>query len=331
MTGQALSSNRAFKPITETKTCAGRSQSTRPEAWPRTLRALLLGTGVTAAFGDATAGGIPFAGNRPQSYEFPIDYKEPYDSFGQFLQWNNDRESFDNAGNKVAGPGTSTFVGLSSRLHYWKFDSLPDVGWVASVTVPEVRIQGAAFSANGIGDPLVGGLAFRKPTPNSTLGVQALVQVPIGTSQVTTNTWSFWPSIFYDAWFNNRVNLDILVGGILRATTHKSGLNDRDPGDTFHTNFRLGYGVEPVIYQKSYYAIPFVSVDYQKTGKTRDAVTRLDVPNSDSNETAVGGGVLFQLQKKKFYDQFEVHYSKGVGGKNTSVTDGVFLQYWHYW
>src|SRR5436309_143391 len=83
---------------------------------------------------ETQAGGIPFAGNRPESFEFPIDWTESYDSFGQFLQWNNDRRSFNANGNRVSGPGTHTFVGLSSRLHYFKFDSMPNVGWLASLT-----------------------------------------------------------------------------------------------------------------------------------------------------------------------------------------------------
>jgi hypothetical protein len=293
----------------------------------------IVAAGVAAAVPgvDAFAGGIPFAGNRPQSYEFPLDYKEPYDSFGQFIQYNDDRKAFNNNGDKVSGPGTDTFVGLSSRLHYWKFDSMPDVGWVASLTVPEVRVQGSGFSASGIGDPLIGGLAFIKPSPSSTLGFQLLAQVPIGTSKVTTDTWSLWPAVFYDIWFENRINFDLLVGGILRSTTHKTGANDLDQGNTFHANMRLGVGTEPVIYSKSFYAIPFVGVDYQKTGKGKDKVTGLDLPDSESNETAVSLGVLFQLQRKKTYDQFEIHYAKGTRGKNTSVTDGVFMQYWHYW
>ena len=283
-----------------------------------------------AGSGAAEASGIPFAGNRPQSFEFPIDYTESYNSFGQFVQYNDDNRQFDSAGNKVAGSGGHTVVGLSSALHYWKFDALPSVGWVGSVTVPEVRVEGRGFAVSGIGDPLVGGIAFIKPTPSSTLGVQTLVQVPVGASSVTTNTWSLWPSVFYNAWFNNRFNLDVLVGGVLRSTTHKTGANDLDAGNTVHANVRLGMGLEPVLYTKPVYVIPFVGVDFQRTGKTRDKFTGLDLASSDSREAAANVGALFQLQRKKGYDQFEVHYSRGISGRNTSVTNGLFLQFWHY-
>jgi hypothetical protein len=292
--------------------------------------AALLATGCMAAAGTACAGGIPFAGNRPQSFEFPLDYAEPYNSVGQFVQYTHDKRVFDADGNKVDGNGGHTFVGLTSMLHYWKFDSLPQVGWVGSITVPEVRVQGRGFSASGIGDPLVGGLAFIKPTPGSTLGLQALVQVPIGAKEVTSDTWALWPSVFYNAWFGDRLNLDVLVGGVLRGTTHRSGANDVDAGDTLHANVRLGYGLEPVRYDRGVHTIPFVGLDFQKTRRSYDKETGLALPNSDSRETAASVGVLFQLQRAKTYDQFEIHYAKGVSGRNTSVTNGIFLQYWHY-
>jgi hypothetical protein len=161
------------------------------------------------------------------------------------------------------------------------------------------------------------------------------VQAPIGTSQVSTNTWSFWPSVFYNQWLD-RVNIDFLMGGILRGTTHKSGTPDVDPGNTFHANLRLGYSLSP---PTDPFAIPFLSLDYQRTSKTVDKASGATVAGSDSREAAVGLGVLFQLKpgstsiwhNQKTYDQLSVHYSRGVSGKNTSVTDGLFMQYWHYW
>lgn len=281
------------------------------------------------------ASGIPFAGNRPESFEFSTDFKEPYDSFGQYLQWNRDDRRFDAAGNKRPGPGGDTVVGLSSRLHYFKIEALPSWGWVASITVPEVRAQGREFSASGIGDPLIGGLAFTNPAPGTTAGVQLYVQAPIGSSRVTTDTWSLWPSVFYNQWIG-RLNVDLLAGGILRGTTRKSGVPDVDPGNTVHGNLRIGYSLSP---KSELFAIPFLSLDYQRTSTASQRATASTVADSDSRETALGAGVLFQLKPgstaiwrdQKTYDQLSLHYSKGVRGKNTTVTNGLFAQYWHYW
>jgi hypothetical protein len=214
-------------------------------------------------------------------------------------------------------------------------DALPDWGWVASATIPEVSSRGPSFSASGIGDPLIGGLAFTNPVPGMTTGLQAYVQVPVGTKEVSSDTWSFWPSVFYNQWID-RFNIDLLVGGILRATTHKSGVPDIEQGNTFHSNLRVGYSLSPTT---DLFAIPFVSADFQRTSQGRVKGSGLVVENSDSRETALGVGVLFQLKpgttsiwhNQKTYDQLSLHYSKGVSGKNTTVTNGLFAQYWHYW
>jgi hypothetical protein len=232
------------------------------------------------------------------------------------VQWNRDDRAFDAKGDKVAGPGGDTVVGLSSRLHYFKIAALPDWGWIASITVPEVRSQGPKFSASGIADPLVGGLAFTNPLPGMTAGFQAYVQVPIGSERVTT--------------------VDAVVGGILRGTTRKTGVADVDQGNTVHGNLRIGYSLSPT---NALFAIPFLSVDYQRTTQARTRDSGVALAGSDSRETAVGLGVLFQLKpgmtsiwsKQKTYDQLSLHYSRGVRGKNTTVTDGLFAQYWHYW
>lgn len=72
------------------------------------------------------AAGIPYAGNRPQSFQFSSEFTDSYNSFGQYLQWNDDSRRFDDDGREVAGSGTDTYVGLSSLLHYWKVDGLPN-------------------------------------------------------------------------------------------------------------------------------------------------------------------------------------------------------------
>ncbi|MFC3111311.1 transporter [Undibacterium arcticum] len=324
-----------FSSTSQTQVSHARSRDRQLGVRYTAISAALATLGFVGAATDASAGGIPFAGNRPQSFQFSTDFKDPYDSFGQEAEWNNDRKVFDSSGKKAAGTGGDTFVGLSSRLHYFKLDALPNWGFVVSATVPEIRVQGPGFSASGIGDPLVGGLAWTNPAPNTTVGMQAYVQAPIGASQVSTNTWSFWPSVFVNQWMGN-VNLDLLIGGILRGTTHKTGVDDLAPGNTTHANLRLGYSISP---PSDPFAIPFVSMDYQKTTRTVDKLTRVEIGGSDSRELALGAGVLFQLKpgmtsiwrQQKTYDQLSVHYAKSVNGKNTSLTDGLFVQYWHYW
>lgn len=140
----------------------------------------------TAAKGAAA--GIPFATDPPRTWQFISDFEEPYSSFGQNIQWNNDTRSYDSQGRKVAGAGTDTFVGLSTLIRYRKVEGLPRVGFSASLTVPLVRVQGNQFSASGVGDPLLGLLTWYNPKPTTTLGMQVYVQVPVGQNSVSINT-----------------------------------------------------------------------------------------------------------------------------------------------
>lgn len=292
------------------------------------LSIVMFGTGVCLS-SDILASGIPFAGNRPQSFQFSSEFTESYDSFGQYLQWNNDRRRFDDDGDEVRGSGTDTYVGLSSLLHYWKVDGLPKNGFVASITVPEIAIRGSNTRVSGIGDPLIGGLVWYNPVPSRTLGVQAYVQVPLGADSVSSDGYSLWPSVFYNEWFG-RVNIDLLLGGILRD----EAAHGVEPGDTAHANLRLGYNL---VDRPTYQITPFLSYDYQKSWESEDRAGQ-PIAHSESNETALGAGVLFQLKPgiqslyaQKMWDQVSLHYSTGVQGRNTSVTDGLFLQVWHYW
>lgn len=282
----------------------------------------------------AHASGIPFATDRPQTWQFSSDFEGTYDSFGQNIEWNHDSRAFDSHGNQVAGPGTNTFVGLSTFIRYWKLPSLPHVGFNASITVPEIRTQGSHFSASGIGDPLIGGLVWYNPAPSTTLGFQVYGQVPIGQNSVSTNTWSLWPSVFYDDWYGH-VNVDLLAGGILRGRTLRSGQDDLSPGDTFHLNLRVGYSISS---PDNPFAIPFIGFDYQTSGGTFNRTVGAPVANSANHETTAGAGVLFQFKPnslpflhQKMYDQLSIQYQHSLSGRNTTITNGILVQAWHYW
>ena len=160
------------------------------------------------------------------------------------------------------------------------------------------------------------------------------MQVPIGQNDVSTNTWSFWPSVFYDDWYGH-VNVDLLLGGILRGRTLRSGHDDLSPGNTFHLNLRVGYSISP---PDNPFAIPFVGLDYQTSGGTFNQTASMPLANSASRETTVGLGVLFQFKPnslpflhQKMYDQLSIQYQHSVSGRNTTLTNGILVQAWHYW
>jgi hypothetical protein len=297
----------------------------------RMIRNIAIAMMCTTASAPAVAQ-IPFAGDRPQSFAF-YDVKpgESYDTVGQYVQSNNDSRAFDSRGNKVDGLGGHTFVGLTQPLHRGKTES--GLNWFITGVLPEISLQQPGFAVSGLGDPLVGGGMFLNPDAATNVGFLALVQVPVGSANISTHTWSVWPSVFYDSWFG-KVNVDGHVGAIIRQTEYGNG-NNVNPGNTVHANLRAGYSLLDLTWKDAWYPIPYVALDYQKTGKTigNNGVDPLgtQVPGPDSNETTLGVGVLFQLKQKKFYDQLTVHYSRTVSGKNTSLTNGLFIQYFHYW
>ncbi|PTU00420.1 transporter, partial [Pseudomonas sp. HMWF031] len=61
------------------------------------LFAPVLGAGILFP-AMAQASGIPYASNRPQSFQFSSDFTEPYNSVGQEFEYNNDRKRFDDHG-----------------------------------------------------------------------------------------------------------------------------------------------------------------------------------------------------------------------------------------
>jgi hypothetical protein len=265
----------------------------RQAPWDSLRRCAALGSLLSVAVIDgAVAGEIPFAGNRPQSFQF---YPTPsYNTFGQFIQFYNDSSAFDRNGNTQDGSALHTFVGLSTILHREQFAGM---NWIFSATIPEVHVQGRSLRVGGIGDPLAGGGFFLNPTPATTLGLLGLVQLPIGSSDLSSGAWNFWPSVFADGWFGP-VNIDAQVGGILRTTTHRTGQPDMDPGHTLHANVRVGYSLFTLSWSDPWYPIPFAALDYQMTGTSSNHATGVEVANSDSNELALGGGMLFQLTPK---------------------------------
>src|SRR5260370_38966110 len=78
------------------------------------IKLAFLGAACTLqAVGSAHASGIPFATDRPRTWQFSSDFVCTYDSFGQNLELNHDIRACDSHGTQVAEPGTTIFVRIS--------------------------------------------------------------------------------------------------------------------------------------------------------------------------------------------------------------------------
>ena len=268
---------------------------------------------------DSIAAGIPLNVIGPHEYALPVNY-ESFNALVQYGYLQNDNKSFDGKGNRVSGPDTTTAVGLTKYVRFFTLKSLPDVGLAWEIVLPEISVQKSGLSVSGLGDPLPGVAAWIKPSKNSTLGIQSFLSVPVGADAVSDHTWGSLTTIVGDVQI---ADLDMCgqTGFIYKSIRHQTGLNDVDPGSTFHVNLRTAYRVHK-------YVEPFIAVDFQTTGASKDDVTGQTIQNSASNETTVGGGLGLD-----FTDTIGLtaRYDYGVDGKNTAVTNAFNFKFKYIW
>ncbi len=288
------------------------SECRRYQSYKVFLSLLCLGAVV-----PAYASSITFAVISPYEYDLPLKFK-PFNVFVQYGEFQSDGTAFGPSGNSIAGPGTHTIVGLSKYVHFWTFKSLPQLGFAYEVILPEVNVYGNGVSASGIQGPLTGPAIWFKPSSNSTLGFQSFFQIPVGTSEVANRYWSNFSSIFYDVNFDN-INIDGDAGTVFHTDQHMNGQPDTQIGQVWHANLRLAYHVSPMFQ-------PFLAVDWQSVGSNHQ--NGVETPNSYSRELSAGGGLRMAFTPKI---SLALHYSTGVSGANTPVTQALYAEYIYLW
>lgn len=284
-----------------------------------TLAFMAMVVTVLVSSSTVVASGIPLNVVGPHEYALPVNY-DSFNAVAQYAYVQTDNMAFDRTGKKVAGPGTFTTVGFTKYVRFFTFKSLPDVGFAWEVLLPEISVQKQGVSASGFGDPLTGLAVWVKPTKNSTLGLQSFLSIPAGSDAVSDKTWGSLTTIVGDLQIGD-VNVDGQAGYIHKSTRHQTGANDQDPGDTFHTNLRLGYRAHQ-------YLEPFIATDYQTTGSTTDAVTGTAVADSASNEFSCGGGLVVHFSNPL---SLTMRYDYGLDGKNTPVTNAFHFKFVYVW
>jgi hypothetical protein len=279
-------------------------------------RALAAVTGVAAILAAATAAAddITFAVIGPHEYDLPVNY-QPFNALVQYGEWNDNHQSWGPSGNSTHGPGGSLYEGLTKYVYFFDIESIPDVGFAYEVIQPEVILTNVQPGVRGFGDTLTGPAVWFKPTPQSTLGFQNFVQLPIGERDVTSDAWGDLASIFFDyQWPVASITGDI--GAVLRGREHISNAPDIDQSTAFHTNIRATW-------KTGYFIEPFLAFDWQTADHFHNAETGQVIPNSGANEVAFGGGLQFNISENS---NFSFRYSHGVAGNNTTVTDAIYTR-----
>lgn len=275
--------------------------------------ALAIGASAPAAAADIT-----FAVIGPHEYELPVNFK-PFNVFVQYGEFNDGSRQFDDTGHVVRGHGPDMFVGLSKYVHFWSFDRLPGVGFAYEVIQPEVHVTGPGPKPSGLGDTLTGPAIWFKPSARTTLGLQSFLQVPDGQHSVTNHDWADYTSLFFDV-EEGRFGVTGDLGAVFRSNRHRHDAPDVDEGTSYHLNVRASYRATRRIE-------PFVSVDWQETGKSR-LVDSTELPFSHQEDTALGAGMMIHLGKA---DSFTLRYSRSVEGRNVPLTNAAYLKFVHLW
>lgn len=246
----------------------------------------------------------------PHEYELPVGFK-PFNVFVQYAYLQRNDKAFDSDGDRVKGSGANTTVGLSKYVRFWTPESHPDIGLAYEIIVPEIGVKDRRNSSqvSGIGDPLTGFAIWYKPSPNSTLGFQSFVQIPVGDDSVSDSNWKNLSSLLWDVRITDRLGWTADAGFVFQ-NEKKDGSR---PGTTFHTNHRLGYRINGLLE-------PFVALDYERSAKTGtvDASHALDA----------GAGLMFHTFDNQ---SITLRYSKSIDGENHSANNSLNIKYAYVW
>ncbi|QKP78726.1 transporter [Methyloligella sp. GL2] len=250
----------------------------------------------------------------PKEYDLPVDF-DPFNVFVQYAYVQNNDHVWDVNGNKVAGDGSQSIVGLSKFVHFWTPSFSNKIGLAYEVIQPEIAIRnrGAADPdgrhVSGFGDTLTGFATWYKPTPESTLGIQSFLQIPWGDKDVSDTNWKNLTSLL---WYTPLIGKFDWTGdaGFVWQSTKDNGLK---PGTTFHTNNRFGY-------QMLDWLEPYIALDYEHTDSYSN------VPKSWGLDGGLGVMVSYAESSS-----LAVRYSKSLNGENHAYNDSWNLRYIYAW
>ena len=247
----------------------------------------------------------------PHEYDLPAPGFEPFQVFVQYAYLQDDDKAYDNNGDRVAGSGNTTTVGLSKYVRFWTSESIPNLGLAYEVIVPEIGVSSEANGGDvsGFGDPLTGFALWYKPTENSTLGFQSFLQIPVGDRDVSDTNWKNLSSALWDVRLTDKWGWTGDAGFVFQGSKD----DGTHPGTTFHTNERLGYRVSKLLE-------PFVGVDYEYTKGT----------------TTVNKSYILDLSLGVMFHTFDnqsiaIRYAGSVEGQNRAVNNSLNLKYAYAW
>jgi len=272
-----------------------------------TLTLAMLGMG--AMCGAAQAGAIPYSVIGTNEFNLPIKY----DPFNVLLSYNLYRDE-GKAWDRTTGTSRDSLMTIEKFAHFFKFDALPDVGFLWEAVGGVGHFSGKGHdSSSGVLDPSTGMLAWIKPTPNLTTGIEYFIYLPFGDSDLSSH--SVDNSVALTANYNQgRFMLDGDVGVKIRGD-YRHGGNHYEQGDTLFANMVATVKIFDLLQ-------PMGKIDFQTTSGGKDKDTGAALHNSQ-RELALGIGNHFNLTKKLSGD---IWYAHGVTGSGVTKTNSALMR-----
>lgn len=253
----------------------------------------------------------------PHEYDLPTHFK-PFNVFVQYINYGLDGEKWNKSGERVETRPTNTLVGLTKFLHAWVPSWAPNIGLGFEVVVPTIDIRQEPHngrpgtSVSGIGDPLVGPAVWFIPYKSDhlevTLGMDFLVQVPVGLEDVGGgDLWHLNSAFLYNVnYYKWNLTGDI---GYITPLSDSAETGNR-PGTVYYTDNLVSYAV-------SEHLEPFVGFTYEYVAAGDTAPS--------GYETVVSGGLYIPFGT----NTFTFRYSRGVSGENHKATNEIGFR-WIY-
>ena len=268
---------------------------------------VLAGIQLTATPRKADAGVIPYSVIGAHEFELPVKY-EPFNAFLSYNVYRDESKAWSGSSTQ-----RDTLLTINKFAHFFKFDSMPNVGflWEAILGAGHVSFKDNT-SNSGMIDPQTGLLAWIRPLPNWTTGLEYWLYAPFGSNELSGHSLDHSVAFVTNYTLGN-FTLDGDVAVKIRGDYRHGGVNAQQ-GDTLFANLSLAYKFMKNIE-------PLLKLDYQTTGPGKNKETGDRTPSSD--ELTVGVGNHFSLTDKLSAD---VWYLKGIEGRNTTKTNSVYLK-----
>lgn len=279
----------------------------------------IAGLAIATFSSSAVASLPPFAIVGPAEWDLPI-----VPSANVFIQtgiYQTNGSAYDSSGNGIKGPGGHDIHGISRFAHLFSFKALPKVGFFWEYLQPEINNQlPNGTSTTGLGDPLLDGTVYFKPTKNSTLGFQNLLSVPIGSNATSNHAWIEIPTIIADYKIGKLGFDGTLAAGIFSAARQANPVCGASKCSLSLGNF---YSIQTSMrYQVLPWLAPFITNIYQI--QEPGSVDATDAYIAGSHEDNFGGGVKINFTPGRWLD---VWYYKALDGQNTTKENAIYFRF----